>query len=553
MPSKAHKHAAAANKPSATTVVAEKKPVVDASVAKATQVGNSETQKLLSPSVDSPSPVVSTPSLLLDPSVDAKTKLEATPSVDAKAKLDPEPMVDAKVKLDSTPSVELPKVEPKTEEPKKVDPRRAMLEKHLLDSGRATTGGTSTWTDVVGSKNKDGVGPGKKLTISGGGPNELIRNKKSSEVLHGMERAINQNKVGDKLAAKGKTPEEIHALMETPTGGDKISPEDVAKSEGVDTNFAHFVGRHGAGEAVTDPSLVKASKKKARDEQIGRVLTGTVPDHMSHAPVDTVDPTTSLTDKDGNDVTLPNVTKAGDDLGVASGGFSSHTAQLFAIEEGLSAAWNRKSSVKDKLTTATSFDHTTSTTVAGDPSQKGKLSKPHQVQTVVPTTEDQEISKSGRYAVGVNLPHDPNKKELFEGGFGESFSLDKAYGKDHKLTEGMDLTPSIMQERLDNTTSTTDQKGAAIILDEDNKRGGFNVQTAYPVNTTGGKSTQSQVSTAYKGEVTKARKTDKFNKTTETKKNASTEVTLPQVLGSDIDEEIALKQRLAKIPDTKKK
>ena len=38
-------------------------------------------------------------------------------------------------------------------------------------------------------------------------------------------------------------------------------------------------------------------------------------------------------------------TAFGADSGVASGGFSSHGAQLFAIEEGLSAAWNRGTTV----------------------------------------------------------------------------------------------------------------------------------------------------------------------------------------------------------------
>ncbi len=210
--------------------------------------------------------------------------------------------------------------------PRPVDPRRGMLEAHLLASGRATAGGGASWADAAGPVTAYGQKPvGKSLSIAGGGPNELLRDKKSSDVLHGMERAINQNKVADQLKGK-KTDQELHDMFATPAGGAAIHPEDVATAHGVETNFAHFVGRHGAGEAVLDPSQVGASKKAARDAQIGRVVSGIEPDHAGAAAVHAGAPTTHLTAPDGADVTLPNFATAGGDAGVASGGFSSHTA-----------------------------------------------------------------------------------------------------------------------------------------------------------------------------------------------------------------------------------
>jgi hypothetical protein len=171
------------------------------------------------------------------------------------------------------------------------------------------------------------------------------------------------------------------------------------------------------------------------------------------------------------------------------------------------------------------------------------------------TTEGTETGsfdlESTRRSVDVALPKNAKGESPFKGGFGESFALDKSKYAGPDLAAGDALTPAIMQQRMDATKATPDQQGAKVILDQDPKRGGFTVQTAYPQDLPGGgASTSSEVTANYGGKVPKEKKTNLKGDVTwgAPVKKLEADVPLPAVGGSGLDDEAQLAASLARIP-----
>lgn len=422
------------------------------------------------------------------------------------------------------------------------------LSSHLLATGRATVGGT--------------------------GPNEVLHEQGAERVLSGMERGINQNKVNESLLRKAETDHAAsvaaakkakqpapapfdpraaeNANWAALSGG--VDPDAVAHAGGVNAYPAHFHGRHGAGQAASNEAGVAAAHNKARAAQMGRVAAGYEPDLQAAAPVVSGAPTAALA-HGGDAVSMPSFTKFGGDSGVASGGFSSHAAQLFAIEEGLSAAWNRGANVAP-LTVPHEFNTKVEHEIS-EPSKNPKAPAGTMVKKTA-TADGTDTGtfdlESSRRSIDVALPNNKKGVSPFEGGFGESFLLDKAAYKGPAMKGGAALTPDLMQQRLDATVATPDQQGAKVIVDQDRRYGGFTVQTAYPQDLpSAGASTTSKVSGQYEGHAPKERRTDLKGEQTwgaATKKLEVKEHPLPAVGGSNLDDEAQLAASLARIPKT---
>ncbi|PTL85076.1 DUF4157 domain-containing protein [Vitiosangium sp. GDMCC 1.1324] len=285
-----------------------------------------------------------------------------------------------------------------------------------------------------------------------GGPDEKVKNAKMGEILRRMEVATNQSYVADALYEKGKKNnnalkphESLNATHEAlmKVGGDA---EKLATSENVHPKLSHFYGRHGAQISKAD--------------QLSRIAAGVVPDRK---PTPAPATTTQVTGGPGvGTVDLPNYSQVGDDEagGMASGGFSSHEANLYAIEETLAQAWNRPAA----------------------PTQTVEHSHDELDETVAPSTttqhkQDVTLHKQKQYDADVNLPKPQGTagKPLFEGGFGTSYMY-----KGAKLTKGAALTGPDLSTRVTGITAHTDQQSAHVILQGDANRGGFSVHTAYP-------------------------------------------------------------------------
>lgn len=384
---------------------------------------------------------------------------------------------------------------------------KQMLEHHLVETGR---GGE-------------------------GGPNQGIRNIYAENMLHRMENAVNEEKLRKAGVGKGLKSEDLDNEMLADGW------ESVSSKHGLTSNWAHFAGRHGAPEAALDPVQQGVNDQKAKGDQVSRVLAGVNPDEKHKTPVDGNAPTTQV-QVNGSNLTVPNYTHTGKDIGVSAGGFSSHSAQLFAIEEAYAQGWNRKTGGKDQtpreMSVDNTFDKTTQT------KGKGKNAK---VQSTKGTGTEKVTLKQGkdRFESNVTLPQPKNGgKALFEGGFGTSY-----FGK-NKVTKG-GLTPSTLKSRAKDVTEVSNQQSAKVILDGDS-RGGFTVQTAYPTNDQPvGPTTTGNLATDYTGEGTKAMTVGPNGSTTSSKKqiNRKREV-IPAVTGSGLDDEQQLQQSLARIPST---
>lgn len=386
---------------------------------------------------------------------------------------------------------------------------KAMLEQHLRDTGR----------------------------IGDGGPDQDRRNLYSEHILHGMENAVNEEKLRKGGVAKGFSTEDIDK------GIGRKGWHHVADSIGVDSNWAHFVGRHGAPEVSLDPVQQEKNNVKAKGEQVSRVLAGHNPDEAPSTGG------TTTVQIGGKDTVVPLHTTTGSDTGKNSGGFSSHNAQLFAIEEAYAQGWNRRTGGANGISHTDTMTNTFDKTTKGTKAKGKKGSKGYVPGTPdVKTSESETVTLTGgqRIQADVTLPKaKTGGKAPFEGGFGSSYSAPT------KVTAGP-LTETDLQNRATTVTEVDNEQGATVILDED-ARGGFTVQTAYPTDDlTGGARTKSELSTSYRGTGTKAETVNGGTSTKTTKNLQKKDVVLPEVVGSGLSDEDQLKQSLSRIPPTKK-